>query len=166
MKISSRLISITSVIIAIALLLSITVGLFVSQNKRNGNIVTNANDSYLKNWNFFNDIKNRSGSEINLVENIDKLHLLYKFTDFQNHHDINRVIFFEKIIHKNILDFISKLISQHSKFKDINNYYIKIQYEVINDSIYIDSRWALKDKITNKKATTLYFSQFIISITQ
>ncbi len=166
MKISTKLISITSILISISLLLAVTVGLFVTQNKLDKISISNKEDAAKNNWEFFKNKNNNSANKINLESRLNKMDILYLFTNFSQDYNSKKLEFNENKIHKNILKFIENTISNFEQFKDIGKYYFRIGYELVNKSLFVDVRWGLKKQIIENKYTELYFSQFIISITE
>ena len=159
----TKLISIGSLALSLILLVSLTLGIFVSKNNTKYS-QSNDNNVSTKNWNFFNSYSTTNGIYKNISKYIDRVDVLYLLTNFKKNYDLNKVDFDLSMINLNMIDFIKNLISKIDSFKNIDNYYIKVSYEIIDKILLIDARWALKEKIIENKSTSLYYHQFKLSL--
>lgn len=139
MRISSKKITIGSIFLATILGASAIIGLFINSNQ-----VSNVIDTNIKKpvSDFFNkdDMGGVSGINFQLKKYLNKESILNLFTNYNSIHEYNNLCYNSINVKNNILSFMKKTISYDKKFTNIEDFYIKIRYTLLDKKLIIDVR--------------------------
>lgn len=108
------------------------------------------------------DQTNSLNVKLNITDN--KSLAVYALTDYKTGQTDN-VSFRYQEIKSNIMSLFKEVIANDSRFYLINNFYINIKFEIINNkTLMVDSRWANKRSIMANIQTELYWEKMIFSL--
>ncbi len=161
---SSKIISITSIFVSGCLIATIALGAFLATKHKDDNQSTQINNYAINNYQFFNNNQKQLGQRWNLTNSIDNIDIIFNLTNFTDTFDLNNLKFDSKLIANNLISLVKQTLVKNERFKKIDDFYIKINYNVDDVNLFLDIKWANINDILNSKQTNLYWDNLKISL--
>ena len=154
-----------SLIALLTITSSVVLGLFINYDYNH--TISNPDNSFdYKTWKetFIDKHDNEKHMKYKINNFIDKKKTLNVFTNINEEHVEEKIMFIYKNIDNNILKLMTETIGLIPAFKNINDYLILPKYKINqnNKELLVDIRWSKRNNIQNNYK--VYYDQFNILI--